>query len=257
LRNIKQAYSGENQLSSLKHLTTIIPDVVLQCGVMEEFLLLNPPRTDKNYYLRPNLHENCDKCVKTGQSVCTQLPPDQILSPEYGITVIESSEPEDAEFTLKGITLQNPDIKDPESHLRQIVNWNYYYDGERTLETYMYWANKALANAKTVEEYYEAKRLYYSIMGWNEDKNYVQLSEIVRLFKIMGFTNIYIIDNSCRSCGVRPGEPGSFAELVLKKIQGKKEAISPVTRRKHAVRKLVKSYKSTRSRKSKKPISEK
>jgi len=307
MRYIKQNYSDprhqshllyepnyDPQLSALRHARAEIPPIYSRCNpsIEAKFAYLHPPRTDKNYFIRPALHENCDKCIENGDSRCTPLPPDEIQNPEYGITVIESSDPADAEYTLmsgrvdfnpqtsiygktgrlmpftnlrfdiginppvqtiKGITLEGTKVEDPETHLRQIVNWNYPYDGGRPMATYRYWQEKALAKATTKDEYVNILNTIYLIMGWMDDtiimrdkkrvprepRETVRLSEIVQLFKTMGFTKIYIIDNSCRTCGVKPGEPGAFYETVCKVIQGRKEAMSPRERQQKALCKLI------------------
>ena len=103
----------------------LLPNLYISCSKEDDQTFRRYVQTtDKQYTFKPHEHENCDQCIESedGYTQCTMLPEEDILNLEYGITVIKSSDPDDAEYTLAGAT-ENGEYNDPVS-LRRVVNWN-------------------------------------------------------------------------------------------------------------------------------------
>ena len=128
------------------------------------------PQTDRNYTLE------ADK----GQ--------DPRISPEYGITVVASSNEDDKEYTFES----KMGISSGLSRPTRIANININHDA------FEYWMSKSILEGK----YKDLIRT--AIL---EDKR-VTLSDLIIFFKSMGFKNILIWDTSCRT-GPFKGRPST------------------------------------------------
>lgn len=138
------------------------------------------PRNDRIFYFRPNKHENHVKCIKMGDERCIEERDcKKKLCPEYGLTVVSSSNPSDYRYTLAGKTRHEKTSK---------MNWHM------TLSTASYWRNK-------VESIPSDTEFYQSIFNSLDNKK-IFLSNLVQLFKAMGYNQIFIIDPTCRDCKV-------------------------------------------------------
>jgi len=135
------------------------------------------PKYERFFQLEPNDHENCRACIRDFKGRCLEKRTRTKLCPEYGITVVKSSEDEDFEYTLVSKTEQT----------RQQANLDI------TERCRTYWKAKAIRNAPALNR--EINRIFSKIYT---DKS-VLLTELLTIFRAMGFTNIYILDPTCRS----------------------------------------------------------
>lgn len=94
-----------------------------------------------------------------------------ICCPEYGLTVVNSSNAKDIPFTLSG------------SNNRIMANMNMYLPAKD------YWKSRALPEYK-----YLIDQIY--------DEKYIHLTDLYLLFNSMGFQHIYIYDPTCRDCEI-------------------------------------------------------
>lgn len=94
-----------------------------------------------------------------------------ICCPEYGLTVVNSSNVKDIPFTLSG------------SNNRIMANMNMYLPAKD------YWKSRALPEYK-----YLVDQIY--------DEKYIHLTDLYLLFNSMGFQHIYIYDPTCRDCEI-------------------------------------------------------
>lgn len=159
--------------SSPKMLDTLFKSngLLFPCG----FKMTNPV-SERTFYLRPNPGENVRKsgrCERDSK---------KMHCPEYGITIIASSEKEDKPFTLASLKSPSP------SHRRQM---NLLLSPS-TLE---YWNQRSGLILKPILEL----------------NPHITLSQIINIFVAMGFDNIYIHDPTCRTCE-RP--VGKLKQLV-------------------------------------------
>jgi hypothetical protein len=127
------------------------------------------PRNERTFYLKANPHENCERCVLNDSGFCTELPINKRICPEYGITVVASSRPQDLNYTLVGGLRQN-------ANLFVSTTFNYWYNQCSNPYKYVY-----------KEDILENK--------------VITLSDLYHFFTGMGFENIYIYDPSCRDTG--------------------------------------------------------
>jgi hypothetical protein len=97
---------------------------------------INTPRYNKIYFLHPSKHEDCldeNECIKGN---CSHTQRSLRKCPEYGITIIHSSVPEDIPYTLSGMEMGK----------RLCANLNQTESRERVgmsrYSTYEYWKHK-------------------------------------------------------------------------------------------------------------------
>lgn len=234
LSYIQQVYTFMNGISSVDDNTKSelsfniaikgIPAVYSNCNI-ERFpyskipdkpFAVIPALQDKNYQLRPNIHEDCvfrGKCSRLG---CEVLEKSKQVCPYYGVYVVYSTQPEDIQYTLSGDNTQG------ENHI--FVNLNT----EEGQDSKDYWGGKIIqhwedkiTNAtrpRQVLRYQEERDriiiLYNKMTEMLEtdkaisDKETMEeplpeinLSEILEIFiNGMGYNEINIIDPSCDSC---------------------------------------------------------
>jgi uncharacterized protein YjbI with pentapeptide repeats len=162
----------------------------------ESFRVFNSYQ-EKLFSFVPNPYEFCMTRTKTG---CKKLIPERARQLTYGITMLQSSDPEDQSYTLAGISLENGDYKNAIlSNWKQDVVRDYW---RQKIE------NRRSINQEKTDEYL---RLYEVIstpldpeglyIDADDSKTSILLSNLLILLKNgMGFTNINIIDYSCNEC---------------------------------------------------------
>ena len=171
----KEFYEDDNFL--VEPLKRMYEDcrVTFPCGFRRTY-----PKKQRKFHFKPNGHENCKKCIKRGDNICIQeRNPRKRLCPEYGLTVVTSSDPSDYRFTLAGKT---------EYEGTSISNCHM------NLTTRQYWDNKI----KHIT--YDSQNAIQDIFDSMFDENYIFLSDVVAMFKEMGYQTIYILDPTCRDC---------------------------------------------------------
>jgi len=148
---------------------------------------------EKSFQFSPNPYEYC---VDEKNGLNCQLKPIQFRDLNYGITILQSSEPSDLQYTVAG----NNDY--------EYANLSHY----KNSQTRDYWRQKIVDNLPNMEDwernYYLS--LYDSITRpinpnglYDDPSDFPRafLSDVIELFKRgMGFTNINIIDYSCNTC---------------------------------------------------------
>ena len=112
-----------------------------------EPFVIETPYIDKEYMIYPNEHEECDKRTSDCKSgKCNLRSQEEQLCPEYGITVVHSSNIDDLAWTLAGIPkrgkIQTANLNQSEGH-SLIVQDDYDEDMESALpSTYTHWRDK-------------------------------------------------------------------------------------------------------------------
>jgi hypothetical protein len=203
LKFLQQMYKTDTTLETQEMLfDDILPDSLKD--IYENFCNINfvgggfkktYPKTERTYFFAPNEHEDCRICKGqindiTGKISHRCLPIRDANSkycPEYGITVVSSSFEEDHSFTLAS----DNSSKDVNLHL--------------SLSAKNYWKNKAKKNSTNQKSLEFIDKLFEKLFS-REKKPKAYLTELIRLFHLMGFTRIFIIDPTCRTLA-RYNEP--------------------------------------------------
>jgi hypothetical protein len=155
---------------------------------------------EKILYFLPNPYENCVNSEIKKKEDCVLIEPENKRELSFGLSMLQSSDPTDFDYTLAGISVNGGNYK-----TANLTNWNQH-------DVRDYWASKLLENTSTLsnkeQEYYF--NLYNIIshpldpVGTYDERTNVQgieLSQLIKLFKVgMGFTHVNIIDYSCNSC---------------------------------------------------------
>jgi len=163
------------------------------------------PVRQRTFYFKPNRHEDCRRCRKVKKQVeytdgtmgpnpvyarvC--VPNRKIESrdcPVYGLIVVASSDPDDKQFTLEGAVGEE---------ISELSSSNLHMNGgaER------YWFQK-IDNARFPRASIAFKHMI--------DKRDISLTQLSKIFEAMGYTDIYILDPSCRDAtkpDIRPNPP--------------------------------------------------
>jgi uncharacterized protein YjbI with pentapeptide repeats len=162
----------------------------------ESFRIFNSYQ-EKSFSFIPNPYEFCMTRTING---CKKLAPERARQLTYGITMLQSSDPEDQPYTLAGISLENGDYKNA-----ILSNWKQ--DVVRD-----YWRQKIESrrsiNREKTDEYLHLYTLISTpldpeglYIDPDDSKTSILLSNLLTLLKNgMGFTNINIIDYSCNEC---------------------------------------------------------
>ena len=167
-----------------------LPEIYKKCDIFyDKGFTKTWPRWDRNFTFKPNPHENCRLCQNnpvnelekdkdiTFSNNCYAgrcLPErniNNLFCPEYGLTIVASSFPNDLKFTLAG----------SKNRINSNINMS--------LSNKEYWKNRASNQYK-----YLIDQIY--------NKKIISLTELNHLFKSMGFQHIYIYDPTCRSCQI-------------------------------------------------------
>lgn len=161
----------------------------------ESFAIFNS-FTEKSFILGPKPY---DYCMKKTEDGCQELFPEHKRELDFGITMLQSSDPEDQPYTVAGMSINNGNYKT--ANLR---DWTQD-------EVRNYWRekieNRRDINKGSTDEYLDLyehistpldpEGLYTEYSSRRE----ITLSRLLLLFKNgFGFTNINIIDISCNSC---------------------------------------------------------
>jgi uncharacterized protein YjbI with pentapeptide repeats len=162
----------------------------------ESFAIYNSFQ-EKTFSFVPEPYEYC---MTMARNSCSKLAPERTRQLTYGITLLQSSVPEDQPYTLAGLSITGGDYKDAIlSNWKQDVVRNYW---RQKIE------DRRIINQEQTDEYL---RLYEIIsspldpeglyLHPDVNKTRILLSELLELLKMgMGFTNINIIDYSCNEC---------------------------------------------------------
>jgi len=151
------------------------------------------PRWERYFSFKPSEHENCRLCTNPDyykkdennsnnsnnfvkNCIAGRCLPERNISnlccPEYGLSVVASSFSKDMPFTLASKNTNN----------RREANINM------TLSTKEYWKSRTQSEKALVDQIFNEK--------------YIFLSQLITLFKSMGFKYIYILDPTCRTCKI-------------------------------------------------------
>jgi len=155
------------------------------------------PRFEREFIFEPGVHENCRICndpeeehIKflTNKCVSGRCLPERnkknICCPEYGLTIVASSFPEDKDFTLAGYG----------DRLKSNINVN--------LTARVHWRSRTPDYKYLIDQIFKEK--------------YINLTDLDILFKSMGFKHIYIYDPSCRDCEIEASLANEYAILERK-----------------------------------------
>ena len=201
LEKIKERYTGnETQENNIQLVAPELEALYNRCGIQYKrggFTLTKPIR-ERTFFFEPNPHEDCAKCIETGNERCIpKRNPVKRYCPEYGIVVVDSTDESDYGFTL--------------STSRGTQKSNL------------------LMNNTTLEHYYRKSNA--------NDKNFIrevityykqiELTMLVRFFKSMGFEHIYILDPTCRDIGDGQNLRKIFKTQVQKVIEQNKYRENP------------------------------
>ena len=198
---LNKTYSNEyNKVGNLNNqsqliLFDILPDILKKmyedCDIIytKGFSKIWP-RWERYFSFKPSEHENCRLCTNPDYykkdennsnnfvKSCTAgrcLPERNISNlccPEYGLSIVASSFSKDMPFTLASKNVNS----------RREANINM------TLSTKEYWKSRTQTEKALVDQIFNEK--------------YIFLSQVITLFKSMGFKYIYILDPTCRSCKI-------------------------------------------------------
>jgi hypothetical protein len=194
------------------------------------FFKTNPVR-ERTFYFKPNRHEDCRRCRKAKKlveysdgsmgpnpeyaRVC--VPNRKISSrdcPVYGLIVVASSDPDDKQFTLEGETGEGFDA---------LSSANLHMNGGAEL----HWFQK-IDGIK----FPQASSAFEHMI----EKLDISLTQLSKIFEAMGYTDIYILDPSCRSTKKldRPDEQSKLKTAVHtlweRTGRGRKESSPSITK---------------------------
>jgi hypothetical protein len=169
------------------------------------------PVTERVYFLKPNKNENYNICRDTNGEEIFIKDRSTLFCPEYGITIVASTNPEDNGYTLvtaeddiyqyknnlKNFKILDTRDEDKEKIIREKSNINLNKD---TIEHWRKRAYKSSSNRFFVDGKYITHNELIDILIFNifNEKN-TTLTDLTYLFNSMGFKNIYILDPTCRS----------------------------------------------------------
>lgn len=202
--NIIQKYYkdhlNDTQDNKLQGISYVLPILYKRFGITFPnggFKITQPVR-QRTFFLRPNEHENCRMCTEFGSERCLESRTRNVLCPEYGITVVDSSDTQDNGFTLDTIR---------EGYLTKSVNMNM------SPSNFQHWQKKITDPNK--KQQFKQKII---------DKKEVTLTELISFFQSMGFAKINIIDPTCRDCcDIDTTTPiGKFKAIVNTVIEQKR-----------------------------------
>jgi hypothetical protein len=159
---------------------------------------LTKPISERTFIFQPNRHENCRVCIEDGscKRCLKERDMSKILSPEYGLTIITTNNPYD-------ISLYNSKRQDANLHMNPRAR--------------LYWRNKLLRGSISMTNFDKM---------FNE--NTIDLSELLTIFRDMGYVDIFIIDPTCRYCTSNPsrGRRNLFSimeQLLYQNVTTKRE----------------------------------
>ncbi len=180
----------KSPIEMIKHITPIIQKKYRECDI-----LFQGDTTRKGTLSQRPGGFNLTYPINNRGFVLTR-PEDEdcLLCPEYGITVVDSTDSDDIDFMLSTPTRS----KKEEDNQRKRINWS----NSSTIE---YWERKALTNGvPNYQKFHfdseEEIDGYIRFIFHELKMGKTSLSSLIEIFKIMGFGRIYFIDPTCRSC---------------------------------------------------------
>ncbi len=199
--NSKKRREKRSPMEMIEHIIPTLRRVYKKCGInlMDEGFKITYPYLERSFFFKRPEHEDCKSCVKKGDPECIKR--SCSICPEYGITVIDSTDEMDYYNVLASPPFTDPPLNENICEFRKRVNWS----NPDTLE---YWRSKAIQyaskhlddfNFTTLKEMED--RIEYIFSTIKED-GHVFLAELIELFKMMGFEKIHFVDPTCRNCGV-------------------------------------------------------
>jgi hypothetical protein len=176
IKNYYKNHLNDTQDEKLQGISYELPILYKRFGITfsNGGFKITQPVNQRTFFLTPNEHENCRICTEFSSGICLESRTRNVLCPEYGITVVNSSDPQDISFTLDTIKEGSP---------TKNVNINM------SLSNFTHWKNKIINLNK--KQQFEQKII-------NEKE--VTLTELISFFQSMGFAKINIIDPTCREC---------------------------------------------------------
>jgi hypothetical protein len=193
----------QSQLSVFNLLPDLLKKLYEECDIIytKGFSKIWP-RWERYFSFKPGEHENCRLCTVTNDlnkennssnlgKDCIRNPgrclPERNISnlccPEYGLTIVASSFQEDIPFTLANKNVNR----------RTEANMNM------SLSTKEYWKSRTPTHKEFVDQIFNEK--------------YIFLSQLITLFKSMGFKYIYLLDPTCRSCKIDTDKAEEYRAL--------------------------------------------
>jgi hypothetical protein len=191
----KNSSSSINQTKIYSELPDGLRNLYEDCEIFykNSGFITTYPHVQRIFYLKPNTHENCVKCVKSGNNRCIyKRDPNTKSCPEYGITVVASTDPRD-----NGATLATIDD-------RTKVNWSF------SPAVMDHWYNRTEYNKNTY-----ATKIYENL----KSNKYIFLSELIYYFRYMGFGKIYILDPTCRYIDDDENKISKFKKAAMTVIE--------------------------------------
>jgi hypothetical protein len=153
------------------------------------------PRSERGFVFEPNPHENCVMCTEDDGPRCLlERQVGKRSCPEYGLTVVMSTDPDDFNYTL----ITNDERKHSNIHMNSSAKHHWL---RKINPTY-----KNLFNDMITEKH-------------------ILLSDLVDIFiKGLGFTHIDIIDPTCRAC-----EGSRFKKAAFAVLEQRQKPISSIS----------------------------
>lgn len=193
--------NNQYQIQMFNQLPNLLKNLYEQCDIIytNGFSKIWP-RWERYFSFKPGQHENCRLCTvpdyfnkennlnNLGKN-CTigRCLPERNVSniccPEYGLTVVASSFQDDIPFTLASKNINQ----------RTESNMNM------SLSTKDYWKSRTPDQKLLIDQIYNEK--------------YIFLSQLITLFKSMGFKYIYLLDPTCRSCKIDTDKAEEYRAL--------------------------------------------
>jgi hypothetical protein len=190
------------------------------------------PISERYFALKPNENETYYTCRNANKKEIFIKNRNNQICPEYGITVVASTNFEDNGYTLvtaedeinkKNVkTLKYLDTTDENKEIliREKSNINLNKD---TIEhwrkrAYNYSDNTFIVNGKHITHNEIIDMIIYNIFY----KKITSLTDLIYLFKSMGFKKIYILDPTCRSSQKTISSKEQKTRINLEKVNYQK-----------------------------------
>ena len=185
------------------------------------------PITERLYQLNPNQYENYDECRDMYGN--TTFIKDRVnpYCPEYGITIVASTNPKDNGYTLvtaeddiyknnlKNFKSLDTTDEDKEYIIREKSNINL---NKSTIE---HWRKRAYNYSPTMFNF-NGKYITHDdyidmLIFYIFNKKEITLTELIYLFESMGFKKIYILDPTCRYSNKTKSSKETKKQIKLEK----------------------------------------
>jgi hypothetical protein len=146
------------------------------------------PVNERFFDFEEQEHDNCIKCTENPEILATRCKrPRDVMAqymPAFGLFVVTSSVPEDLPYTLAAYP---PSVENPLSDKLQFEQWKRanMHDSRPTA---LYWRSKIPDSSESATDF----ESMISERG-------IRLSQLVNIFRAMGYGHIRIFDPSCRA----------------------------------------------------------